>query len=1262
MSEDERRAETEQESDEADETETADGEPGEENEPRSGEEHGVDFHVVGVGASAGGLKALRELFQAMPEEPGVAFAVVQHMDPDQQSHLAEILGRATAMAVSQAEDGIAIEPNRVYTIPSDKFLEIVDGCLRLSEPFKEAGKRMPVDFLFRSLAKIQKHLAVGVVLSGSGSDGALGSREIRAAGGLVMAQEPQTAEYESMPRRAIETGAVDYTGPPAEIAAQLVSYVHQDYPEARRAVQTDGRAELIEKVLNLLAARTGRDFRCYKRSTVRRRVERRMGINQIDDLERYLDVLRDDEAERESLGREMLIGVTSFFREPDAFSALSEEALEKMVAEKGPDEAVRVWVPGCATGEEAYSLAILLQEMTSERKLNHAVQIFATDVDERALETARRGVYPDSIAADITEQRLERFFEKQNGSYQVTDRLRDKLVFAAHDLLKEPPFSNLDLVSCRNVLIYLEHEAQRRVLDLFAFALQPGGYLFVGKSDGVAGHDGLFDLVDGKHRIYRRNDSAAEVMDFPAGVLQSRSRKRLRQEAHQGRRDHPERLAELNQRVLLNHLDVAVVLASRSGDIVHFFGPTERYLQHPTGAATLNLTEMLEDELAHRVMPALRRVAQEKSPATLVESLGKRKHGERVKITATPLTGYGEEELYAVIFEPMAPRPEAAPPEEGERGTVAEEDLRAELRAVREDHRATVEELETSNEELRAANEEITSMNEELQATNEELQSSQEELQSVNEELQALNDQLNEKVERLREANADLTNLFQATGLPIVIVDTDLRIKRMSVLANRVFRVQDSDVGRPLSDINHSLQNVSAAEIARHVLDDLERVETEVQSQDGEWYLMRAVPYRTADDRIDGVVMTFSAITKIKAAGKQLRELNETLEERVTERTRLAQQRAERLRVVTARLTNAEERERQRLATMIHDDLQQTLAAAKMRLAAGPSEEPEKTGTNRQEAAKLIDDAIRTTRSLTAEFCPTVLFRQGLVSALGGLARQVEQKYGLRVSVNGAPQADLDPLHQTLVFRAVQELLSNVVKHADTDSAEISVEVCGDAVCVTVADEGTGFDGPYSEVAEAPGFGLFSIREQLAAIGGHLAVESTEGQGTKAVIEIPTDGSDAAPFILAGARSAAQADSAAEAFATVVVAEGRRLVRGSLVAALDMSEGICVVGQAEDGQSAVDAVEQLAPGFLVIASDLPGIGGVEATRRIRDMGLDTIVVGLADPEDEASAVHMLDAGAAACLDRNVSVEQFLRTLNDLAAGNGRSARSAGGTS
>ena len=822
-----------------------------------------DLIVVGIGASAGGLESLKEFFGAMPSHSGMAFVIIQHLDPGHESYMADILAKHTQMKTMKAADGTVIAADHIYTIPPNKFLRIHKGCLYLSQPQKSDGIRMPIDFFFRSLAEDQRDRAVCVIFSGSGSDGTLGLREVRAAGGLTIVQQPETAQFDAMLRSAIATGMVDYVLPLAEIPQALQRYK----PQLRTAGKSDEREklELLDAILDVLTMRTSNDFSAYKKTTLLRRTERRMGINHIDSLADYLRFLQANPGEADDLGRDMLIGVSSFFRDPEAFDELGRTVIAPLVREKHNNNPLRVWIPGCSTGEEAYSIAILLLEELESANKNCPLQVFATDVDSEAVKFAREGVYPDSIAADVAEPRLVRFFTRQDSTYQINKRLRESVIFSLQNLLTEPPFSRLDLISCRNLLIYIEPVVQRRLLSLFAFALNAGGYLFLGKSDGMASESQLFLPVSAKWRIYRRTSTAPVIAPFSY----TRGGKIWGLDSLP-RAESYENVSELNQQILLEHFNAAAVLVNEHGTILHFFGPTGKYLEHPTGDANLNLLNMLETNLAAKLRLALRKLAKDNEPVAFEGvKLARRGSATPVNITVRAMIASRKgERLYGVIFEDAAEQPNVHREKETIAGPGEDESLvsqlEAELKSLKNEFQLTIDEYETSAEELKAANEEILSINEELQSTNEELETSKEEIQAVNEELNTVNQQINSKVEELTEVNNDLVNFLNSSDVATIFLDNQLRIKRFTPSATAIMNLIPTDVGRPIEHMAQHFAGVDLTLDAKNVLQSLAVVKKEVRSSDNRWFLMTCLPYRTTDNKIDGVVLTFNDVTALK--------------------------------------------------------------------------------------------------------------------------------------------------------------------------------------------------------------------------------------------------------------------------------------------------------------------------------------------------------------------------------------------------------------
>jgi two-component system, chemotaxis family, CheB/CheR fusion protein len=828
--------------------------------------------IVAIGASAGGLEALQAFFSGVPADSGIGFVVVTHTRPERKSLLPELLAQVTSIPVVASDERTRVAPDKVI-IAKDSLLGISGGMLDYAPPSGASEtSHHPIDHLFRALASDQREHAIGIILSGSGSDGSLGVKAIKAAGGMVMVQDPATAKHAGMPDSALATGLADYVLPPQELPAALVDYCRGPFltlarePEARVL-----HPDAIDSVLTSLRGYTGHDFTSYKKSTMARRIERRMNVHRIDEPQVYVRYLREHPQEREMLIQELLISVTSFFRDPYAFEALGE-ALGRRLEDRGDDgQPLRVWVAGCATGEEAYSVAILLDEQVRGRAPMQPVQIFATDLDERAIKTARAGLYPEGITADVSSGRLQRYFTRENGSFRVRKHIRDRVVFAVQNILSDPPFTNLDLLVCRNLLIYLDAAAQQRVLPTMHYALRPGGVLFLGTSETLGASGELFETIDGKHKILRRRETARPVHPVlarppgrGAGDPQGRA------SATQGIRD-PRHLSRSIERLLLQRYAPCSVVVDERGTIAHLHGPCGRYLQPEQGQPRNRLLDMARSGLGAPLSAALAQVRDEHQ-AVVRSKVRVRTGGESVvvRLTVAPLSAPEVlRGLLLVTFEPVA-EPAAVPESAAGAPPPADpedrEALERELQHTRESLQSTIEELETSNEELKSSNEELQSTNEELYSTNEELETSREEMQSLNEELNTLNTELQSSVDALSHVNDDMGNLLNSMQVATIFLDQELQVRRYTEGAKDVVRLIDSDIGRPLSDLSVSLEYDELTDDCREVLATLIPKEEEVQDAHGRWHLVRVLPYRTADNVIDGVVITAVDIDRTKRA------------------------------------------------------------------------------------------------------------------------------------------------------------------------------------------------------------------------------------------------------------------------------------------------------------------------------------------------------------------------------------------------------------
>jgi two-component system CheB/CheR fusion protein len=832
------------------------------------------FYIVGMGGSAGSLEAFEQFLQNMPEDAGLAFVLVSHLDPTHKGIMPELLQRVTTMEVLQAKDGMKVQPNSVYVIPPNKDMSILHGTLQLLEPSMPRGFRMPINFFFRHLAEDQGANSIGIIFSGMGTDGTLGLKAIKDKLGIVMAQDVSSAKYDGMPQSAINTGLVDYVAPANELPIKLLEHVNHFYKMTKELPPAEKKTTgALQKIFVLIRAQNGNDFSLYKKSTVLRRIERRMNVHQIVDINQYVRYLQENSHEIDLLFKELLIGVTSFFREPDAFVVLKEKVILELLKTKKRGDPIRVWVVGCSTGEEAYSIAIALRECLDDLlpRGNFKIQIYATDIDKDAIDLARQGTYLANIAADVSQERLQRFFTEENDRYRIKKEIRDLIIFAPQNILTDPPFTKLDLLSCRNLLIYLNSETQKKLLPLFHYSLNPGGFIFFGSSESIGGFTDLFSPLDNKWKIFKRRETPIarkKLIELPT----SRQSFEVRtQSIVSTQKESDASVTEIAQTFILQTIAPPVVLINDKGDILYLTRRTGKYLEPPVGKANLNIYAMAREGLRLELGILIRKAMTEKTKTTM-KGLRVNANGSEqvVNLTVSPF----EEPkvmrgLMMVLFEDVeTAAKEAQSSKKKLRSASRREDINSELekelQSTKEHLQTVVEEMETSQEELKSANEEMQSTNEELQSTNEEMITSKEELQSLNEELTTLNAELQSKNEELSDANDDMKNLLSSTQIPTIFLDNNLKIKRFTSYATKIANLIQSDIGRPITDI---VTNIEYKDMVKDVLDVLQTLvfkETQVQAKDGARYLMRIIPYRTANNIIDGVVITFSDITEFK--------------------------------------------------------------------------------------------------------------------------------------------------------------------------------------------------------------------------------------------------------------------------------------------------------------------------------------------------------------------------------------------------------------
>ena len=839
------------------------------------------FPIVGIGASAGGLEALELFLKNVPKDSGIAFVIVQHLDPTHKGMLAELLQRATPMKVAQVKDSTPVQPDCVYVIPPNKDLSLLHGVLHLLDPVAPRGLRLPVDFFLRSLAEDEQERSIGVILSGMGSDGTLGLKAIKGKAGAVFVQDPATAKFEGMPKSAVDAGLADVVAPVEALPGKILAYLqHVPLLAQPGVIEQDDKAHSgFEKIVILLRSQTGHDFSLYKKSTVYRRIERRMGIHQLNRITAYIRFIQENPPEAELLFKELLIGVTSFFRDPAVWEQLQTAVLPALLKDRPPSQALRVWIPGCSTGEEAYSLAIVFREALEQFKpaRSHTLQIFATDLDQAAIAKARNGIYPANIVADVSPERLNRFFGPVAGGYQVGKSIRESVIFAPQNLIMDPPFTRLDLVSCRNLLIYLTPELQKKILPLFHYSLNPGGVLVLGSAETVGGFTDLFAPLAGKTQLYRRLDSGQRVepLEFPAAFTASRK-------GPVPALPLPVNLQSQAEQLLLQRYAPAAVLVNANGDIIIISGRTGKYLEPAAGKANLNLFAMAREGLRYELTDTFRKALRQKDAVTHRNlKVGTNGGTQMVDLTVQAIT---EPEvlrgLVMVVFtdvatppEPKAPAKVKGLPASSARMAAMERDFEQALQELQ----TTREEMQTSQEEAKSANEELQSANEEMQSTNEELTTSKEEMQSMNEELLTLDAERQHKVKDLSQLNSDLSNLLNSTDIVTLFLDPALRVRLFTAGANRIFKLIPGDVGRPITDIVSELAYPELSDHAREVLRTLAVHEQTAATRDGRWFIVRIMPYRTLENMIDGVVITFADITETRRKEEALRKANALL-------------------------------------------------------------------------------------------------------------------------------------------------------------------------------------------------------------------------------------------------------------------------------------------------------------------------------------------------------------------------------------------------
>lgn len=997
---------------------------------------------------------------------------------------------------------------------------IVQGVLHLEPPTEAHGRRLPIDHFFRSLAADQGARAVGIVLSGTGTDGTLGLAAIKANGGLTIAQRPGSAAFAAMPESAIAQGVADLILDIAEMPARLLS---SSAPPARS--QPTAIADTVRAIMGVLQRITGHDFSRYKQSTLLRRIDRRSQLLHLTGLEAYHALIEQDRSEAELLFQDLLISVTEFFRDPAAFEALATVVIPALLRAKDAGTPLRVWVPGCASGEEAYSIAILLHEQLAQLAFPHPAQLFATDIDEAALTVARRGHYDLSIAEHIAPERLARYFVQEGQGYQISKVIRELCLFSTHNLISDPPFGRMDLISCRNLLIYFDADLQRRIIPILHYALVPGGYLILGSAEsamGVAESAELFRVVDAQQRIYQRKErlsrlpdrlpwSAGRPLSYPDNTAQ-----------------RPSVLKALDigatlQRILLRDYTPTSAVIDEQGTIIYLAGRTPPYLEVPPGMPTTNIVVMAHPDLRQPLRAAIRAITQEYAPLVredvTIDTADGLQHGTLIVRPLLELGG--EARLLLVVIQTVGlPMPSGATPE---LIGATDDPITSELQRTRDTLDATISELQEANTDLTTANEELRSLNEELQATNEELQTSKEEIQSINEELQTVNVELSRKIEDLDRVNADLANLFASTEIPAIFLHNDGRIARFTPRATELFALIDTDIGRPLSDLSARFNDIDLHMLITRVLEMSTPVEAVIrQPEQNRWWSLHIRPYQTLAGTIDGVVLTFADITTLKRAEAVLQHANDALDQRVKERTQDLERTNEALQVGIAernrseqarrrllqQLVTAQEEERRHIARELHDQLGQELTALILGLkslqSAIPAGEIADRARQLQAMAVQIGEEVR---NLAVRLRPSVLDDMGLPLALSNFIEQWSARAHVAADLHtsGLDGERLPLAVETTLYRLVQEALTNVLKHAQAGEVSVIIERHPDEVRLIIEDDGVGFLIPETpgEPPQPQQLGIIGMQERVALLGGTLTIESAPGSGTTIFARIP---------------------------------------------------------------------------------------------------------------------------------------------------------------
>ena len=853
------------------------------NSGSTGYKNNDDFPIVGIGASAGGLEAFSELLDNLPEETGLAYVFIQHLSPDHESILSNLIAKKTNLPVHDVVDKVKLKKNNLYIIKPNTNIHLVDGSIHVSPREENSKNFLPIDFFMRSLAEIKKNKAIGVILSGTGTDGTLGMKAIKGEGGLTFAQDLKSAKFNGMPNSVFSSGSVDFILPPKNIAKELarigkhpyVAFTPQKQQEEIQPEVTDNLAQVFSILLN----KVGVDFKFYKPNTIKRRIERRMMLRKINTIEEYLDYLNNNSAEVDELFQDLLINVTGFFRDKELFETLSAEIFPRIFKNKSTNDPFRIWVPGCSTGEEAYSIAINILEYLEDHNIKNTIQIFATDINDSVIDRARAGIFPENILQNVSEDRIRKFFIKLNGGYQISRRIRELCIFAKQNITADPPFSRIDFISCRNLLIYLTAVLQRKVIPTFHYALNPEGILVLGTSESIGSFADLFRLIDKKHKIYLKKHITQKLnLDLSFTSSESKIEQRFKRDK---KPNHNFDVSNEVEKILLNQFTPPGVLVDEDMNIIQFIGNTGEYLEPASGLASFNLFKMCKEGLLMDLRTATKQARQQNKTVTKKNIRIKNTHSFiTVNLIVIPILHPNDSKPYnfLVLFKDVDSAANEEKSSKNKKKISAGESqeikkLEEELTATKEYLQSLVNEKDAANEELRSTLEELQSSNEEMQSTNEEMETAKEELQSTNEELSTVNEELENQNNELTVANNDLINLLSSVNIPIVMLDSRLRIRRFTPAAEKIFNLLPSDIGRIFNDIRPSIKYQNFDSLINEVMDSLETREVESQDENQNWYSIRIKPYKTIENKIDGVIIVLSDINKVKNSLEEFKKI-----------------------------------------------------------------------------------------------------------------------------------------------------------------------------------------------------------------------------------------------------------------------------------------------------------------------------------------------------------------------------------------------------